>query len=142
MNAMTPINKIRVRLKSPLETISLFLLLLKIASIAYCDSIENADFNLISSLNNFELTNHSRLDKRLPKLFELNYYDHSSKTKRRHHRHSSHFSRRDSHRKRTANLIKADIKRDYVSAIVGKDVQLDCKIIDMVHDDDKVVFRS
>lgn len=61
--------------------------------------------------------------------------------KKRHHRHSNnHVNFRGSHFKRNTNLLKPDTKRDYVSAIVGKDVQLDCKITELVHDDDKVKF--
>ena len=62
----------------------------------------------------------------------------------RHHnsirRHSnSQLNARDLHQKRTAVLIqKSELQSDYVSAIVGKDVQLDCKLSGLAHDDDKV----
>jgi len=67
--------------------------------------------------------------------------------KRHHHRHNhrhSHLIEPNGlhHKRNTNNLAnnKPDAKRDYVSAIVGKDVQLDCKISELVHDDDKVRY--
>ena len=62
------------------------------------------------------------------------------RTNHHHHRRHSHFKARDLYKKRTAVLIKSDLQSDYVSAIVGKDVQLDCKMVNLAHDDDKVDF--
>ena len=33
-----------------------------------------------------------------------------------------------------------NLQREYVSAIIGKDVQLDCKMKNLAHDDDKVNY--
>jgi len=135
MNGIVSIFKIRVRLKT------IFVLFVYIFTTVICEFHNHRKYDQIDHIS-FNLENYSTTLNRQGSFSLFNETiknDYNNTKKRRHHRHSKiNVKSRDSHRKRNANSIKSDAKRDYVSAIVGKDVQLDCKITESVHDDDKV----
>jgi hypothetical protein len=115
-----------------------------IFSTVMCNIHNHQKHDLIEKIN-FNIDNYTRnVDRKYSfnnLLSEPMGNDIIKAKKKRHHRHSNNYvNSRGSHFKRNTNLLKPDMKRDYVSAIVGKDVQLDCKITELVHDDDKVKF--
>ena len=85
-------------------------------------------------------SNHTYL-KNHRKHSTLNNAHNYSAVHRRHNRNElNEYMSLKSKNSRTAFNSDYNLQRDYIAATVGKEVQLDCKIKNLVNDDDKVNF--